>query len=168
MTIAWTGKYIEAVVDGRWEYARRVRDTSAAVILAITDSGEVVLVEQHRVPLGRRSIELPAGLIGDELACEAAAVAARRELEEETGFNAATLTDLGEYASSPGMTLETFHFFLATGLVRAGPGGGVDGEDIAIHVVPLDEIWGWLDAKRMDGLAIDCRLVALLPWAKLL
>ena len=48
MTVAWSGRYLEAVDDDGWEYVRRVGGMSAAVILAITDDGEVVLIEQHR------------------------------------------------------------------------------------------------------------------------
>ncbi|MGQ4828581.1 NUDIX hydrolase, partial [Enterococcus faecalis] len=73
---------------GRWEYVSRTRNIKAAVILAIDEDDHVLLVDQFRIPLGRRSIELPAGLIGDEAGAENedAATAAARELEEETGY----------------------------------------------------------------------------------
>src|SRR5690606_20311966 len=48
----WQGRFLETVVDGRWEYVRRTRGIGAAVILAVTDADEIVLVEQYRVPLG--------------------------------------------------------------------------------------------------------------------
>lgn len=162
MTIEWQGRFIEVHVDGRWEYAARVRSVGAAVILAVTDTREIVLVEQWRVPLGARTIELPAGLVGDELTDEAAAVAAARELHEETGFAATRLDDLGEYATSPGITSETFHLFRARGLTRTGPGGGVAGEAITVHVVALAGLGEWLDARRRDGAMIDSRLLVAL------
>ena len=96
----WEGRYIAVEQRGTWEYVRRARNIRAAVILAIIDSPEersVLLVEQYRVPLGKRCIELPAGLIGDDGTDEPAATAAARELEEETGYRAATLTDAGEF-----------------------------------------------------------------------
>lgn len=62
--IVWEGKYIKVVKDGTWEYVSRARGIQAAVILAVED-GHVLLVEQYRVPLGRRCLELPAGLVGD-------------------------------------------------------------------------------------------------------
>ena len=65
VSVEWRGKYIEVRREGTWEYAARVAGIYAAVILALTDAREIVLVEQYRVPLGRRTIELPAGLIGD-------------------------------------------------------------------------------------------------------
>jgi 8-oxo-dGTP pyrophosphatase MutT (NUDIX family) len=80
-----------------------------------------VLVEQFRVPLGRACIELPAGLIGDDAGGEGeeAATAAVRELEEETGYRAGRMEDLGEYYSSPGMVTEAFTLFRAHDLERA-------------------------------------------------
>ena len=158
----WRGKYLEIWRDGTWEYAARVAGMGAAVILATTDAGEVVLVEQFRHALGRRTIELPAGLVGDDGGDEGAAVAAARELHEETGFTARDWTEVGEFATSPGMSSEMFHLFRARGLERTAAGGGVDEEDITVHVVALEGIAAWLAARRGEGCAIDCRLVAVL------
>lgn len=165
MKTVWRGKYIEAVVDGRWEYVKRTRGISAAVILALTDAREVVLIEQMRVPLERRCIELPAGLVGDETPGEDAAVSAARELEEETGFRAARWEEIGEFASSPGMVGETFRLFRATGLTRVGQGGGVAHEEIETHVVPLANIAAFIAGKRAEGRAIDVKLLAMLGLA---
>lgn len=165
MEKVWSGKYVEVIVDGRWEYVKRARGIGAAVILALTDDGEVVLVEQMRVPLGRRCIELPAGLVGDETAGEKPSVSAERELEEETGFAADRWEELGEFASSPGMLGETFRLFRATGLRRVSAGGGVSQEDIVTHVVKLADVPRFLGAKRAEGCAIDVKLLAVLPYA---
>jgi ADP-ribose pyrophosphatase len=161
----WSGTYIQAIVEGRWEYVKRARGISAAVILALTDADEVVLVEQPRVPLGRRCLELPAGLVGDESEGEDAAASAERELEEETGFAARHWEELGEFASSPGMVGETFRLFRATGLTRVGAGGGVGHEEIVTHVVKLADVPAFVAARRADGCAIDVKLLALLPYA---
>lgn len=98
--IVWQGRFITAKTRGKWEYVSRSRGISAAVILAVHE-GAVVLVEQYRVPLGRSCIELPAGLIGDHESGEAPELAAARELEEETGFRAGRMENLGEFYSSP-------------------------------------------------------------------
>jgi ADP-ribose pyrophosphatase len=157
----WEGKYLAAKRRGRWEYVARTRSIGAAVILAI-DAGEVILVEQYRVPLGRNCLELPAGLIGDEQEGEAVEAAAIRELEEETGYRAARMTELGYYYSSPGMASEGFCLLRAEGLERTGQGGGVEGENIKVHRVPLDELPAFVAAKRTQGCAIDVRMLLLL------
>ncbi|QMW22404.1 NUDIX hydrolase [Sandaracinobacteroides saxicola] len=167
MSVAWEGRFIEAHVvphgrGGQWEYVKRVGGIGAAVILALTDANEIVLVEQYRPPLGRACIELPAGLVGDVTAGEAVLDSARRELIEETGFAAAEWEMIGEFASSPGMVGETFHLFRATGLSRAGAGGGVDGEGIEVHVVAVDAMPSFLTAARARGCAIDTRLLLTL------
>lgn len=157
----WQGRFLEVRQDGNWEYAARTRDIRAAVIVAIEDA-HVLLVEQYRVPLGRRCLELPAGLVGDEEAGESALASAARELEEETGYRAAQVESLGDYMSSPGMTSEAFTLVRATGLTRVGPGGGVDGEDIVVHRVALAEVSAFVAGKRDEGVAIDVKLLLLL------
>lgn len=159
MTIEWQGKYLEVRREGTWEYAARIGNMGAAVILALTETREIVLVEQYRVPHGASTIELPAGLIGDTGNEDTAIAAAARELHEETGFTASDWHDIGAFATSPGMSSESFHLFRATGLTRTGPGGGVDGEDIFVHVVPLESIAAFLAESRARGLVIDCRLI---------
>lgn len=160
--IAWTGKWLVAKRQGRWEYVSRARGIEAAVIVAIDDEDHVLLVEQYRVPLGRRCIELPAGLIGDDDDSDTVAKAAVRELEEETGYTAARVEPLGFFYSSPGMVTEGFNLVRAYGLRRIGPGGGTEHEDITVHRVPLARIPDFIAARRADGLAIDVRLLLLL------
>jgi len=159
--IVWEGRYLAVRKRGSWEYVSRTRSISAAVILAL-DEGKVVLVEQYRVPLGRNCLELPAGLIGDEEEGEAVQSAAIRELEEETGYRAERMTELGYFYSSPGMVSEGFWLLRAEGLTRTGEGGGVEGEDIVVHLVPVDEVAAFVAAKRAEGCAIDVRMLLLL------
>ena len=161
--IVWQGKFITAKRRGRWEYVGRARGIRAAVILAVED-GHVLLVEQYRVPLGKRCLELPAGLIGDhdDSADEDALAAAGRELEEETGWRADTLEPAGEFYSSPGMVSEHFTLVRATGLTRTGPGGGTDSEDIEVHRVPLAELSEFVESRRHAGVGIDVRIMGLL------
>jgi ADP-ribose pyrophosphatase len=160
----WRGKYLEVWREGTWEYVSRTRGVSAAVILAIDDD-HVLLVEQYRVPIACRCLELPAGLVGDEEEGEAVEAAAIRELEEETGYRAGDMVDLGRFHSSAGMSSEGFTLLRAENLTRTGPGGGVPGENIAVHRVKLDEVSGFVAGKRSEGLAIDVKLLLLLaPW----
>ncbi len=163
--IMWQGRFIAAKRRGRWEYVSRARGIRAAVILAIdedADGPHVILVDQYRVPLGARCIELPAGLVGDEQEGEDSSLAAARELEEETGYHPARLENLGEFHSSPGMVSESFTLFRAHGLTRTGEGGGVDGEDIRVHRVPLAMLKDRIAAWRAEGYAMDVKLLYLL------
>lgn len=164
--IMWEGRFITAKREGKWEYVSRSRGIRAAVILAI-DHGHVLLVEQYRVPLGKSCIELPAGLVGDhdDNSDEDASIAAIRELEEETGYRAATIEDCGEFYSSPGMVSESFSLFKASGLTKVSDGGGVDGEDIIVHRVALTALNDFIETKRRAGLAIDVKLLLFFPFS---
>jgi ADP-ribose pyrophosphatase len=157
----WEGRFIVARRQGRWEYVGRTRNIHAAVILAV-DDGHVLLVEQYRVPLKSRCLELPAGLVGDEEEGEALESAAARELEEETGYRPASVEILGRFASSPGMVSEGFTLVRARGLEKVDNGGGVEGEDIVVHRVPLDRIAGFVADCRGKGMAMDVKLLLLL------
>jgi ADP-ribose pyrophosphatase len=159
--IRWQGRFITAKQRGRWEYVGRARGIRAAVIVAV-DEGHVLLVEQYRVPLGRPCLELPAGLVGDHDAEEAIEDAAARELVEETGYRPGHVELIGEFASSPGMVSETFNLVRAGGLVKVGDGGGVEGEGITVHRVPLAGIASFVAECRTGGMAIDVKLLLLL------
>jgi ADP-ribose pyrophosphatase len=159
--IVWQGEYITVRRWGTWEYVGRARGIHAAVILAIVD-GDVLLVEQYRVPLGGLCLELPAGLVGDNSEGEEIEIAASRELEEETGYRAAHIEMIGRFASSPGMVSETFSLVRATGLTKVGPGGGEPGENIIVHRVPLTQVPAFVAAKRAQGMFMDVKLLVLL------
>lgn len=159
--IMWQGRFIEARRRGRWEYVGRARSIHAAVILAIDDD-HVLLVEQYRVPLQASCLELPAGLVGDEQAGEPIEQAAARELEEETGYRAGRLSVIGEFCSSPGMVSETFSLIVAHDLRRISAGGGIAGEDIIVHRVPIADIGAFVAGARSNGLRIDVKLLLLL------
>lgn len=160
----WQGRFITAVREGPWEYVRRARGIRAVVILAETDAGEVLLVEQYRVPIGGRCLELPAGLIGDDEGGEGDTVEASavRELIEETGYRPERIERIGEFYSSPGMVAEGFTLVRAAGLTRVGDGGGTVGEEIVVHHVPRAEIAQFVAAKRGQGVGIDVKLLLLL------
>jgi len=164
--VVWSGRFIEAKRLGKWEFVSRTRGVSAAVILAV-DEGQILLVEQYRVPIGARCIELPAGLVGDEVEGEAASAAAIRELEEETGYRAERMVDLGRFHASPGMSSEGFTLLRAEGLTRIGEGGGIAGEDIAVHRVKLADVPAFIAERRKAGVAVDAKLLLLLGSALL-
>lgn len=158
---AWQGKWITVKTQGPWEYVSRARGIRAAVILAVED-GHVLLIEQYRVPLGKRCLELPAGLIGDDHDDDTVLGAANRELMEETGYRAERAEELGEFHSSPGMVSESFSLVRVHGLTRVTEGGGVGDEDIVVHRVALSDIPAFVAAKRAEGLAVDVKILLLL------
>ena len=156
----WLGLYR----IGRWDFVRRPNSDAAVGILAITPQDEIVLVEQFRIPVQCRVIEIPAGLVGDEpeFAGESLATTAHRELLEETGFRAGSMTELIASPTSAGMTSEFTHLFHATDLVRESDGGGVAGEEIIVHQVPLAGLREWLTAQQALGKRVDCKIHAAL------
>jgi len=159
--VVWSGRFIEAKRLGKWEYVSRTGGVQAAVILAIED-GHAILVEQYRVPIGARCLELPAGLVGDEEEGEEVAVAAIRELEEETGYKAERMVEIGRFHASPGMSSEGFTLLRAEGLTKVAEGGGIAGEDIEVHRVKLEEVPAFVAVRRAEGVAIDVKLLLLL------
>lgn len=158
--IMWQGNFVTAKRRGKWEYVARSRGIHAAVILAVEDD-HVLLVEQYRVPLGAYCLELPAGLVGDHDVGEDVLTSAARELEEETGYRAASLNIVGRFHSSPGMLSESFTLVKASGLVKTGDGGGVEGEDIVVHRIALPNLPAFVETKRAEGCAIDVKLLIL-------
>ncbi len=158
----YTGKFLRLLRNAHWEYVERINSRGAGFIIARTDADELVLVEQYRMPLQTRTIELPAGIIGDEDAHrdESVEASALRELEEETGFRGRSARIVFSGPTAPGMTAEMAYFVRVEGLQRVGPGGGVAGEDITVHVVPLAQLDAWLDARQADGMLVDARILA--------
>lgn len=162
------GRFLRLLSHRGWEWAERTNTSAAVVIVAITENWELVLIEQYRIPLGCRVIELPAGLVGDsaESKEEELAEAARRELLEETGYEAKNIEHLMEGPSSSGMTNEVFTLVLAKDVRKVGPGGGDATEDIQVHIVPLDEVPGWLESKRREGKMVSPKIYSALYFTR--
>ena len=157
----WEGRFVAARRRGKWEFAGRTRGIRAAVIIAEVE-GEVLLVEQYRVPLGTRCLELPAGLIGDDGVGETVQAAAARELEEETGYRAGRIEVIGDFHASPGMLSESFTLVRAHDVVRVSDGGGVAGEAITVYRVRRDAVASFMAERRAAGVAMDVKLLGLL------
>jgi ADP-ribose pyrophosphatase len=158
--VMWQGKYVRAMRQGRWEFASRSAGITAVVVYAEFE-GRVVLVEQERVPIGKRCIELPAGLVGDEEEHATVLGTAAKELREETGYEADRFEVIGDFYSSPGMIAESFTFVRAFGLRKVGEGGGTEHEDIIVHLVPRAQIRPFVERKRDEGCAIDAKILAV-------
>lgn len=159
--LMWGGDYVRVLKRGKWEYASRAKNIGAVVILAEYE-GNVVLVDQPRVPPDCRCIELPAGLVGDTDPNATVDGTAIKELEEETGFTAERVERLGEYYSSPGMLSEGFTLVRAHGVRKTGEGGGDENEDINVHLVPRGDIPNFIEQKRAEGFGVDVKLLLFL------
>lgn len=156
----YTGKFLSLVKRGRWEYATRTQATGVVAVVALHDDGRVVLIEQHRPAVDASVLELPAGLAGDEDDEESLLTAAKRELEEETGYVAEQWVQLSTSFPSPGLTDEAITFFLARGLSKTGAGGGVAGESIVVHEVARDQVNDRLRTAERKGQQIDMKVLA--------
>lgn len=104
-----------------------------ACVLALTDGGEAVLVEQYRHGVGRVLLELPAGMVDPG---EDPAAAARRELAEETGYRARQWDRLGALAVEPGRHTNYGHVYVARGCERVAAPRLEPGEDLRVRAVP--------------------------------
>jgi ADP-ribose pyrophosphatase len=160
-------RFLRLVRNGKWEYVERTNVTGVVVIVAVTEARELLLVEQLRPAVGRRVVELPAGLAGDEPGAsgEALSEAARRELLEETGYDAGSMELLSVGPSSAGLTSELLSIFRARDVKKVGAGGGVPGEDVAVHVVPLARVPAFIAEREAAGAAVDAKVYAALYFA---
>lgn len=157
----YEGDWLRLVRIGHWEACERTHGQGMAVIvIAVTPADEVLFVEQYRIPLGSRTIEMPAGLVGDDHAQDTLVDAARRELIEETGWSPGRVDVLLVGPTSSGMSNERIAFVRATGLTKVGEGGGVDSEDITVHAVPRADAPRWLMQKQAEGFELDLKLWA--------
>ena len=107
----YEGKWLRMKKRGRWEFVERTNPGGMAVIIvAATPDARLLFVEQHRAALDARTIEMPAGLIGDVDAGESIELAAARELLEETGWQADRVEFLMAGPTSSGMSNERVAF----------------------------------------------------------
>lgn len=144
--------------DG-WEYVEHRTAKEAAMIVALTARGEIVLAEEFRPPMNAPVISLPAGLVGDE-GPEDPFEAARRELAEETGHAAERLVRLARGPGSAGQSSEMITFFLAEPVERVGEQAVHDRDRIRVHVVPVRQLSAWASGRESEGAVIDPKIWA--------
>jgi len=154
--ILYEGNYLRLKSKDSWEYVERTNCRGVVVIVAMTPEGKVLFVEQYRTPQGKNVIEMPAGLAGDlSDQDEPLETAARRELLEETGYEAEKFDFLIEGPVASGLTSERLAFCLASGLQKKGDGGGDHTESIKVHEIPLKDAENWIFNKEKEGLSVD-------------
>jgi len=164
--ILYEGKFLNMVSNDGWEYVTR-KDCDVVVVVPVKETmggPTLIIINEYRKPLDKRVIGLPAGLTdpGEDIFG-----AARRELVEETGYEANCIKLLArDLPSSPGLTDETFNLLLATDLKKVGEGGGDETEDIKVDELLITNasvaISNWIN----QGLAIDPKLYAAMWFLK--
>lgn len=137
---------------GRWV----LEHPGAVIVLSLDEEDRAVCLRQYRHPAQRRFVELPAGLLDGE--GEAPLDVAQRELREEVGLEAEEWVPLGTTWSSPGISSEVMHLFLARGLRDVGRGDfevAHEEADMEVLRVPLAD----LRAAVLEGRVQDAPLV---------
>nr|WP_295971715.1 NUDIX hydrolase [uncultured Bacillus sp.] len=135
----YDGKVISLQIDevdlpnGSRTKRELIKHPGAVAIIAMTDEGKIVMVEQFRKALEKTIIEIPAGKLEKG---EHPNVCAKRELEEETGYDCAELNLLTSFYTSPGFADEIIHIYTAKGLTTKENAAGLD-EDEFVNLVEL-------------------------------
>ncbi len=141
--------------DGTIAHREVVEHPGAVAVVALDERGQAVLVRQWRHPAQRPLWELPAGTRDPS---EDPGQTARRELEEETGFRAASWQAIGHGFLSPGYSTEEMTFFLAHDLTAGQPNTDADERVEVSHFGPgavVDLVAaGGVDVKTIAGLAL--------------
>lgn len=160
------GKFLKLMDRDGWEFVERVVSADVVAIVAVTEKQTLVLVEQVRVPVGQAVLELPAGLVADtELTQgESLVTAAKRELWEETGYEAKRWKVWMECPLNPAMSVHRLTIFRACHLTKTGVGGGnkEELEDIRVHEMPIHRASSWIRAREKRGLFIDPKIYTAL------
>jgi ADP-ribose pyrophosphatase len=158
--------HLDTVADADGEPHSRevVIHPGAVAMVPLLDDGRVLLVRQYRHAAGEILLELPAGTLdrAEDGATEEPASAARRELMEETGYDAADWQLLGRFFTAPGFATEEMHLYLARGLTAVAGYAG-PATDERLDVVPID----WAVALQMAerGEISDAKTLVGLFWA---
>ena len=147
--------------DGRESTRELVSHPGGVGVAALTDGGELLLVQQYRYPYGAVLTEIPAGKRDPG---EEPLETGRRELEEETGYVADRYEPLGTVYPSPGYTDEVIHLYLATGLHKTAAHPD-EGEFLHVLRGPLSR----LVQQALDGKLPDAKtqIAILKVWQKM-
>ncbi|WP_400242129.1 NUDIX domain-containing protein [Niallia sp. JL1B1071] len=149
----FSGRIIQVQVDevelpnGKTSTRELVKHPGAVAVIAITDDNKLVMVEQYRKPLEKVIVEIPAGKLEKG---EDPALCARRELEEETGYDCKSLELVSSFYTSPGFADEIIHVYVAKGLTKKEDAAGLD-EDEFVNVleITLDEALEFIKKQRI-------------------
>lgn len=156
------GKFIRLLSRDGWEHIQRTNCNGIAVMVALTEDDEILLVQQYRPPIDSQSIELPAGLIddGEGEDGESGLEAAKRELLEETGYVSDEWYEAFSGPGGAGASTDILNFYVALGAKQVGSGGGDRTEKIITHKVLRKNVDVWLNDKVSQGIPVDPKIYA--------
>lgn len=169
--VIFNGKIIDVyrddilLPDGRPAEREYIRHVGAVCIVALTDDNKVVIERQFRYPVGKTLLEIPAGRLNSK--DEDPALAALRELKEETGAEARELHYLGPFFPTPAYSDEVIHMYMARGLTF-GETSFDDDEFLTSELVPISEVLDQIcsgnvpDGKTQAAILRVCRILNLL------
>ena len=144
-------RHTRTVADGTVIHTDIVRHPGAVLVVPVLECGKLVMIHNHRIAIGKPLLEFCAGKLEPG---EDPAAAAIRELEEECGYHAETLTPIGWFYTSPGFTDEKIYLFEARNLRRVNQRLQPD-EDIEVIELHLADIQSALDSSELcDGKSI--------------
>jgi len=156
--IIFRGKLFNTKVD-QIEYDsgnKAVREVAehpgGAVVVPVTDAGKIVMVTQHRFPINKVLLELPAGKLNKD---EDPFICVVRELEEETGYKSNNVKELGSIYTTPGYSTEKLWIYLAKDL-KPGDHNREEGEfGMQVFELSMQEIENKIyNSEILDGKTI--------------
>lgn len=156
------GKWLKITHDtvelpnGKTAYREYIKHSGAVAVIAITNDNQIIMEYQYRHPARQIMLEIPAGKLelGEDLL-----LAAKRELEEETGFTSNNWLQLGSCLPCIGYSTEKITYYLATNLI-SGHAKPDDGEFIETVIMDIDECFNLAysgvitDSKTLSGLML--------------
>lgn len=135
-------------------------------VIPLTDAGDIVLVNQYRHAARRRFYEFPGGTIDPDNKEELPELAAKRELLEETGYEAKRLQYLGLHYPNPGLQDNRMHVYLATGCKKSAEPRLDTYEDLAVELVNVQDFLQYIEQGRPMHSLMMASLVLALPAIK--
>ncbi|GBD98888.1 ADP-ribose pyrophosphatase [bacterium BMS3Abin07] len=170
--VLWKGRYLQGLVLSyrnsrgdiiRWEASRRVGCNGIVAVVPFTSDGFVILIKQYRPPVDKYVIEFPAGLNDRNESLEDVA---RRELMEETGYEAGALKVICEGPLSPGSSTEVLTVYLADKVVCAGEQRLDSVEEIELMKLPKEGFCDKLFSLMDENTYIDLKIPGIFELAK--
>ncbi|WP_163101119.1 NUDIX domain-containing protein [Peribacillus alkalitolerans] len=150
----YSGKVISLQVDevtlpdGKTSKREIVKHPGAVAVIAITDEGRIIMVEQYRKAMERSLVEIPAGKLepGEE-----PLNTAKRELDEETGYECETMEPLISFYTSPGFADEIIHLFVAKGLKKKDESAACDDDEfVELLELTLEEAMQYIKEEKIQ------------------